>query len=136
MTHSVAVEDLRVKAMAASARGTAVEPGSGVRRKAGLNRVVLDTGWAQLRSMLEYKAGLVVAVDPRNTSRTCHACGHTDAGSRRTRDRFQCTACGHADHVDLNAAANILALGTGAAARGGGGVARPVNREDAWKAAA
>ena len=133
MAHTVAVEDLKVKAMTASARGTVEEPGSLVRQKAGLNRVILDTGWAQLRAMLEYKAGAAVAVDPRNTSRTCHACGHTDAGSRRTRDRFECTACGHAHHADLNAAANILALGTGAAARGGGGVARPVNRENAWK---
>ena len=86
--------------------------------------------------MLEYKAGPAVAVGPRNTSRTCHACGHTDAGSRRTRDRFECTACGHADHANANAARNIPALGTGATARGGGGVARPASREDAWKAAA
>ena len=144
MAHTVIVEELRVRNMTASARGTAEEPGSRVRQKAGLNRVVLDTGGTELRSMLEYKAGLVVAVDPRNTSRTCHACGHTDAGSRSTRDPFECTggACpgpragGHADHADLNAAANILALGTGAAARGGGGVARPVNREYAWKEAA
>ena len=136
MAHTVAVEDLKVKAMTASARGTVDEPGSRVWQKARLNRVILDTGWRAFRAMLEYKAGAVVAVDPRNTSRTCHACGHIDAGSRRTRDRFECTACGHADHADANAARNILALGTGAAARGGGGVARPVNREDARKEAA
>ena len=134
--HTVAVEDLKVKAMTASARGTVEEPGSGVRQKAGLNRVIRDTGWRALRAMLEYKAGAVVAVDPRNTSRTCRACGHVDAGSRQTRSEFECTACGRADHANLNAAANILALGTGATARGGGGTARPVNREDAWKVAA
>ena len=53
----------------------------------------------------------------------------TSALSRRTRDRFQCVACGHADHADLNAAANILASGTGASARGGCRVVGPVNRE-------
>ncbi len=118
--HTVAIEDLKVKAMTASARGTADEPGSGVKQKAGLNRVVLDTGWAALRAMLEYKAGRVIAVDPRHTSQTCAACGHVDARSRRTRDRFHCVACGHADHADANAARTIrrrgLALPHGEAA--------------------
>ena len=136
MAHTVAVADLRVRNMTASARGTAEEPGSGVRQKAGLNRVILDTGWGAFRAMLEYKAGRLVAVDPRNTSRTCAACGHVDAASRRSQAVFHWVACGHAHHADLNAAANILALGTGAAARGGGGIARPVNRENARKEAA
>ncbi len=101
--HTVAIEKLKVKAMTARARGTVKEPGFCVRRKAGLNRVVLDTGWAALRAMLEYKAGCVIAVDPRHTSQTCAACGHVDARSRRTRDRFHCVACGHAGHADANA---------------------------------
>ena len=54
--------------MTASARGTVEEPGSRVRQKAGLNRVILDTGWAQLRSMLAYKAGRAVAVEPAPAS--------------------------------------------------------------------
>ncbi len=109
--HTVAIEDLKVKAMTASARGTAEEPGSGVKQKAGLNRVVLDTGWAALRAMLDDKAGRVIAVDPRHTSQTCAACGHVDARSRRTRDRFHCVACGHADHADANAARTIRRRG-------------------------
>ena len=82
MGHTIAVERLQVKAMTASARGTAEEPGSRVWQKAGLNRVICDTGWAALRAMLAYKAGALLEVDPRNTSRTCHACGHVDAGMR------------------------------------------------------
>ncbi len=109
--HTVAIEELKVKAMTASARGTAEEPGTNVRTKAGLNRVVLDTGWAALRAMLEYKAGRVIAVDPRHTSQTCAACGHVDARSRRTRDRFHCVACGHADHAHANAARTIRRRG-------------------------
>ena len=62
--HTVVIEDLRVKNMTRSARGTVEEPGVNVRAKAGLNRVVLDTGRAVLRSMLEYKAGRTVAVNP------------------------------------------------------------------------
>ena len=38
----VAIEDLRVKGMTKSARGTREEPGRNVRAKAGLNRAVLD----------------------------------------------------------------------------------------------
>ena len=111
MAHTVAVEELRVKAMTASARGTAEEPGSGVRQKAGLNRVILDTGWGAFRAMLEYKAGTVVAVNPAHTSRTCHACGHVDAASRRSQAVFHCVACGHAGHADANAARNIRRRG-------------------------
>ncbi len=109
--HTVAIEDLKVKAMTASARGTAKEPGSGVKQKAGLNRVVLDTGWAALRAMLDYKAARVIAVDPRHTSRTCAACGHVDAASRRSQAVFHCVACGHADNADANAARNIRRRG-------------------------
>ena len=108
---TVAVEDLRTRAMTASARGTAEEPGSQVRQKAGLNRVILDTGWAQLRAMLEYKAGRTVAVPPHYTSQTCAACGVVDAGSRRSQAGFHCVACGHADNADANAARNIRRRG-------------------------
>ena len=108
---TVCVEALHVRGMTRSARGTVAEPGSRVRQKAGLNRVILATGWAEMRRMLSYKAGRLVAVDPAWTSRTCHACGHVDAGSRRTRSEFQCTACGHADHADANAARNIRRQG-------------------------
>ncbi len=105
--HTIVVEDLQVPNMTRSAKGTVDEPGSRVRQKAGLNRVILATGWAELRQMLSYKGGRLVAVDPAWTSRTCAVCGHVDAGSRRTRSEFQCTACGHADHADANAGRNI-----------------------------
>ena len=41
---------------------------------------------------------------------------------------FRCTACGYACNADVNAARNIAA-GHAVTARGGDGVARPVNRE-------
>ena len=133
---TIVVEDLETSRMTRSAKGTVTKPGRNVSAKAGMNREILATGWAALRRMLEYKAHWVIAVDPRFTSQTCAACGHVDARSRRTRDRFHCMACGHADHADLNAAANILASGTGASARGGGGGTRPVNRENDRRLAA
>ena len=133
--YTVVIEDLSTQGMTRSAKGTADAPGRNVKAKAGLNRGILNTGWSDLRRMLDYKAGAVIAVDPAYTSQTCAECGVVDARSRKTRDSFECVACGHADHADLNAAANILASGIGATVRGGGGIARPVNREITAKAA-
>lgn len=45
------------------------------------------------------------------TSTTCPECGAVDAKSRVDRDRFVCTACGHAADADLNAARNIARKG-------------------------
>ena len=126
---TVVVEDLRTQAMTRSAKGTAEEPGSNVRQKSGLNRGILATGWGQLRHMLDYKAVNVVAVHPAYTSQTCNECGTVDKRSRRSQSDFHCVHCGHEANADINAALNILALGTGASGRGGGGVARPVKRQ-------
>ena len=53
---TVVIEKLDVKAMTASAKGTAEKPGRNVRRKADLNRRILDTGWAGLGAKIGYKA--------------------------------------------------------------------------------
>jgi putative transposase len=45
----VAVEDLRVKSMSRSAKGTVEQPGRNVRQKAGLNRSIADQGWFEIR---------------------------------------------------------------------------------------
>ncbi len=110
---TVAVESLNVKAMTRSAKGTMEKPGASVPQKAGLNRVILNTGWAALKAMLEYKAANVITVPARNTSRTCHECGAAEAASRRTRDDFTCVHCGHAAHADINAARNIRCAARG-----------------------
>ena len=133
---TLVVEDLRVRGMTASARGTVEQPGTNVRQKAGLNRSILHTGWGDLRRMLEYKAATVVAVDPAYSSQTCHACGHVSAASRRCRAQFKCVSCGHMAHADVNAARNILALGTGATGRRGVlALATPQTRQPVSEAA-
>ena len=76
---AVAVETLDVKAMTKSAKGTVEEPGTNVPQKAGLNRVILNTGWTALKRMLDYKAANVITVPARNTSRTCHECGAAES---------------------------------------------------------
>jgi putative transposase len=125
----IRVEDLRIPGMTRSARGTAQNPGRNVRAKAGLNREILRSGWGLLVRRLEDKApGRVEKIKPHYTSQRCSACGHVDPKSRESQARFVCTACGFACHADVNAARNIAA-GHAVTARGGDGVARPVNRE-------
>lgn len=119
----IVLEDLQIRNMSRSASGTVEQPGGNVRAKAALNRAILDPGWGEFRRQLEYKqawrGGIVVAVDPRNTSRTCPACGHVDKGNRRTQSRFECVECGFTAHADVNAAINILAAGHAVMACGG-----------------
>jgi putative transposase len=125
----IRVEDLKIGDMTRSAKGTRESPGRNVRQKAGLNRGILGSGWGLLVRRLGDKApGRVEKVSPVFTSQRCSACGLVDRGSRESQAVFRCTACGFACHADVNAARNIAA-GHAVTARGGDGVARPVNRE-------
>ena len=108
---TVVVEDLQVRNMTKSARGTRGQPGRNVRAKRGLNRSILGTGWAALRVMLEYKVRRVVRVPPHHTSRQCSRCGFTAAGNRTSQAAFKCLSCGHQANADVNAAINILRRG-------------------------
>ncbi|GAA2146026.1 RNA-guided endonuclease InsQ/TnpB family protein [Actinomadura napierensis] len=114
--HDVIVhERLRIAEMTRSASGSREDPGRNVAQKTGLNRSILDAGWGVLLTVLAYKAESagreLIAVNPRNTSRTCSACGYCAAGNRVSQAVFQCMACGHAAHADINAAINILRAG-------------------------
>jgi transposase len=64
-----------------------------------------------LRSKIAYKGqryGVpVVAVDPRNTSRTCPVCGCIDKRNRPSQALFSCVQCGFSAHADYIAAVNI-----------------------------
>ncbi len=67
--------------------------------------------FGQLRSFLSYKAALagvpLHTVDPRNTSRTCPACGHCAKANRKKQAVFCCTACGLSMNADIVGAINI-----------------------------
>ncbi|MDE0152727.1 MAG: transposase [Gammaproteobacteria bacterium] len=112
------VEKLNIRGMTKSARGTKQKPGKNVGAKSGLNRQILASAWGTLELCLSYKME-VRHVDPAYTSQTCHRCGHVDKDNRKDSD-FKCTACGHTDDADVNAALNVLAFGNGATGRGGG----------------
>lgn len=111
----IALEDLRVKNMSASAAGTVEAPGKNVRAKAGLNRSILDAAWGEFARQLTYKVqwrgGQVILVNPAYTSRTCRICGHEAAENRKSQALFACVACGHQENADTHAAKNILAAG-------------------------
>jgi putative transposase len=114
--HAVVIkEDLRLVNMMASAKGTIENPGTNVAAKSGLNRRMQDQGWGELDRQIDYKenwlGGLLLRVDPRNTSRTCNECGHVSKDNRLTQESFVCVRCGHAANADTNAAKNILGRG-------------------------
>ena len=92
---TICIEDLAVKNMSRTAKGTIEEPGKNVKAKQGLNRVIVNSGLAMLRTQIEYKAAQkgrrVVVVD------------------RCLVRRKNCSK-GGTDH-DLNAAKNILDAG-------------------------
>ncbi|SCD90291.1 putative transposase, partial [Streptomyces sp. di50b] len=87
-------------------------PPNGAAAKAGLNRGILDAGWAQFLGILANKAEsagrLMFPVDARNTSRTCPACGHVAKENRASQAKFACTACGFAANADHVGATNVL----------------------------
>jgi putative transposase len=116
---TLALEDLRVAAMTASAAGTVEHPGRNVAAKAGLNRSILDAGWTQFTRILVAKAESagrrIVLVHPAYTSIDCHTCGASCA--RPQQDLVVCPVHGDLD-ADLNGARNIATragLGSGQA---------------------
>jgi putative transposase len=92
---------------------------NGAAAKSGLNKSILDAGWAQFASILAAKAEeagrRIVLVDPRNTSITCHQCG--ERCLRPWQALVICPVHGGMD-ADVNGALNIYAragLGSGQA---------------------
>jgi putative transposase len=110
----VVLEDLKIRNMTASAKGTAEAPGKRVAQKSGLNRSILDQSWYQIEQMLDYKTawrgGEVLKVPAPYTSQRCSVCGNVHAENRKGK-QFRCLQCGHTEDADINAAKNILAAG-------------------------
>lgn len=80
-----------------------------------LNKAILDQGWYEFRCQLDYKlawnGGQLVAVPPRNNSRTCPCCGHVAKNNRLSQARFECVECGFEENADLVGAINVLRAG-------------------------
>jgi putative transposase len=106
---TVRVEDLNVRAMTRSARGTRECPGTNVAQKRGLNREISRQGWGLLVARLKHKAlGRLEFVPAAHTSQQCSLCGHVAPESRKSQAVFECVACGVGPcNADVNAARNI-----------------------------
>jgi putative transposase len=95
----IAHEDLNIKGLA----------------QLSLSKSVHDAGWGMFIAMLTYKAEEagthVVAVNPYRTSQTCSNCGAIVKKTLADR-QHDCPQCGLSMDRDLNAAHNILKLGT------------------------
>jgi putative transposase len=108
----IVTEDLTVKNMTATARGTAQEPGRNVAQKAGLNRQVLDTAPSTFLNMLRYKAeeagSEFILADTRRL-KPSQRCPDCDAVRKKTLDlrRHDC-ACGC--HLGRDEAAALVLL--------------------------
>lgn len=109
------VEDLNLKGMTKSAKGTAEAPGKMVTQKSGLNRSLLDSGLSMFLTQLAYKtlhqSGFFEKVNPAYTSQACHNCGHTCKENRKRQSNFKCVQCSFALNADENAAKNIRSAG-------------------------
>ncbi|MEU9242467.1 transposase [Streptomyces sp. NPDC048385] len=112
----VVVEQLNIKNMVKSAKGTTEEPGRNVAQKSGLNRSISQEAWSRTVTMLTYKTarhgGTLHKVPAPGTSQRCSACGFTTPGSRKDQATFVCKNpdCGWSGNADHNASRNILHL--------------------------
>lgn len=121
------LEDLKLKNMTAApkpkkdARGRFAPNGAAA--KAGLNKAILSSSMGLVKVFIGYKAAaankLVLSVAPHHSSNECSACGQVDKESRQSQAVFCCTACGHRENADLNAA-KVLQMRGVAKLRSGG----------------
>jgi putative transposase len=107
----VGVEELRIRNMTTSAKGTVEQPGGNVAQKAGLNRSILDKGWYTFELALHNQARKtgtrIVRVPAAYTSQRCSDCTFVHRDSRESQAVFRCVACGFTCHADVNAAINV-----------------------------
>lgn len=75
----------------------------------GFKRYLNSWSFYRLQQNIEYKAKMygvpVKYIDPAYTSKTCSRC--SIIGNRKSKI-FECSACNHTAHADINAAFNIL----------------------------
>lgn len=115
MADTIILEALGLKNVTKAVKKGQAGRQNGRKRKAGLNRALLDNAIGQFYGMVEQKAKdagkATMRVNPFRTSITCHFCGFSDKGNRPSQKLFHCKRCGHTDNADRNAAMNIKRMG-------------------------
>ena len=121
MTYHNHVISKRIVQMAKSREsGIVLEELAGIRDRSKMgkkgNRMISSWTFRQLISFIQYKANLagvqVQFVDPRNTSKECSKCHHTEKANRQKQAIFKCKSCGFRCNADLNASRNIARKGS------------------------
>jgi len=113
----IVFEDLQTKNLTKAPESKQDEQGNylpnGASAKAGLNKSILDAGWATFTEMVKVKAAsagrTVIFVNPFKTSQICSGCGAEV--KKDLSERWHSCACGIELDRDTNAARNILTLG-------------------------
>lgn len=112
-------EDLNIKAMMARCKpkkdpetGKYLHNGQAAKR--GLNRVIADAAWGELKQKVKAVAAssgvLVHEVNPKHTSQECSCCGHISP-TNRDKEKFLCESCGWVADADIDAAVVIRQRG-------------------------
>lgn len=108
----VAIENLSIKNMTKSAKGTKEKPGKNVKQKAGLNKAILNHNPHFYRVFQEQKCkekgSVLLLCPPANTSRACLSCGHIHKNNRLDQATFVCEKCGYTNNADYVGAVNVL----------------------------
>lgn len=117
---TICIEDLSVANMTKSCKPKQDEQANYLRNgqsaKSGLNKAILDQGWSEFRSMLEYKAEwygknirVIGRFDP--SSKTCSCCGKINRQLKLSDRKWTCEKCEAMHDRDVNAAINIKNFG-------------------------
>jgi putative transposase len=116
---AIIFEDLNVKGMMARCKPK-IDPTTGKYlkngqvAKKGLNRVIADAAWGELKlktTAVAAKLGAIICeVNPRHTSQQCNCCGYLSPTNRKD-EKFLCEQCGYLEDADLQASRNILERG-------------------------
>jgi putative transposase len=109
---------------------------SGMVKNKKLARAISQQGWYQFLTFLKYKATMygreVIQVDRfYPSSKTCSSCGTIKSSLPLNIRDWTCDACGTTHDRDINAAINLMALGTSVTAFGGD--VRPISRQSPVK---
>jgi putative transposase len=106
------MEDLTVKNMTKSSKGTVENPGKNVKAKSGLNKSILDAGLSMFKAMVGYKAKwsgkeLVKIARDFPSSKLCFNCGEKNTELILSDRVWTCSNCNSVNDRDENAAKNI-----------------------------
>jgi putative transposase len=112
----ICMEDLNIKGMTKSSKGTIDKPGKNVKQKSGLNRSISDVSLSEFVTMVDYKAKFdgkhTVKVDRFfPSSKTCNCCGTINKDLKLSDREWTCENCDTELDRDYNAAVNIMTEG-------------------------